>query len=101
MSFGYTADEFANCMQSLFSSINASNAAATMSIYDSMRCNCDTQQNVGFLASVPEPCRPNSLLYRGVCEDYYEPQKKRLRCEYCGCLSEKDYGTCEHCGAPL
>lgn len=25
----------------------------------------------------------------------------RLRCEYCGCLSEKDYGTCEHCGAPL
>lgn len=27
--------------------------------------------------------------------------KKRKRCEYCGCLSEKDYGTCEHCGAPL
>ena len=31
-----------------------------------------------------------------------EPQPpRRLRCEYCGCLSEKDYGNCEHCGAPL
>lgn len=26
---------------------------------------------------------------------------RRLRCEYCGCLSEKDYGTCSHCGAVL
>ena len=26
---------------------------------------------------------------------------KRIRCEYCDCLSEKDYGTCEHCGAAL
>ena len=24
-----------------------------------------------------------------------------LKCQYCGCISEKDYGTCEHCGAPL
>ena len=27
--------------------------------------------------------------------------KKRLYCEYCGCISEKEHGTCEHCGAPL
>lgn len=26
---------------------------------------------------------------------------KRLYCEYCGCIAEKDHGTCEHCGAPL
>ena len=26
---------------------------------------------------------------------------KRLRCEYCGCISEKDHGTCSHCGAVL
>jgi hypothetical protein len=26
---------------------------------------------------------------------------RRLKCQYCGCISEKDYGTCEHCGAPL
>ena len=27
--------------------------------------------------------------------------KKRLHCEYCGCISDKEHGTCEHCGAPL
>ena len=31
----------------------------------------------------------------------YEPRPIRLYCEYCGCVSKKDYGTCEHCGAPL
>lgn len=30
-----------------------------------------------------------------------DPKPKRIRCQYCGCLSEKDYGTCEHCGASL
>lgn len=30
-----------------------------------------------------------------------EETEKRKRCEYCGCLSDKDFGTCEHCGAPL
>ena len=27
--------------------------------------------------------------------------RKRLVCEYCGCISGKEYGTCEHCGAVL
>lgn len=31
----------------------------------------------------------------------YEPRPLRMTCEYCGCVSKKDYGTCEHCGAPL
>lgn len=26
---------------------------------------------------------------------------RRLKCSYCGCISERDYGTCDHCGAPL
>ena len=30
-----------------------------------------------------------------------EPRPLRITCEYCGCVSKKDYGTCEHCGAPL
>ena len=30
-----------------------------------------------------------------------EPRPLRLHCEYCGCVSSKDFGTCEHCGAPL
>lgn len=38
----------------------------------------------------------NASVYR-----LMDTKPRRLRCEYCGCLSEKDYGTCEHCGAPL
>jgi myo-inositol-1-phosphate synthase len=30
-----------------------------------------------------------------------DTKPRRLKCQYCGCISEKDYGTCEHCGAPL
>lgn len=30
----------------------------------------------------------------------YRPNR-RLYCEYCGCISDKEHGTCEHCGAPL
>lgn len=26
---------------------------------------------------------------------------ERKRCEYCGCVAEKETGTCAHCGAPL
>ena len=26
---------------------------------------------------------------------------RRIRCEYCGVLSDKNYGTCKQCGAPL
>ena len=55
------------------------------------------------------PCDQSSLLTvmdgqfewkASVCCHDVSP-RRRLRCEYCGCLSEKDYGTCEHCGAPL
>lgn len=30
-----------------------------------------------------------------------DAKPRRLRCEYCGCIADKDYGTCDHCGAPL
>jgi hypothetical protein len=33
--------------------------------------------------------------------DSVDAKPRRLKCQYCGCISEKDYGTCEHCGAPL
>ncbi len=29
------------------------------------------------------------------------PRTIRKRCAYCGTVSDRDYGTCEHCGAPL
>lgn len=33
--------------------------------------------------------------------EYPHSNRRRLVCEYCGCISDKDYGTCEHCGAVL
>ena len=37
--------------------------------------------------------------YTSLIQDYYRP--RRLKCVYCGCISGKESGTCEHCGAPL
>ena len=34
-----------------------------------------------------------------IVTSYYRP--RRLKCVYCGCISSKESGTCEHCGAPL
>ena len=34
-----------------------------------------------------------------ITTSYYRP--RRLRCLYCDCISSKESGTCEHCGAPL
>lgn len=37
--------------------------------------------------------------YTSLAQDCYRP--RRLKCVYCGCISGKESGTCEHCGAPL
>lgn len=34
-----------------------------------------------------------------IVTSYYRP--RRLKCVYCDCISSKDSGTCENCGAPL
>lgn len=36
-----------------------------------------------------------------VWREYPHSNRRRLVCEYCGCISDKEHGTCEHCGAPL
>ena len=44
------------------------------------------------------------LVYNGIAPETWisvDAKPRRLKCQYCGCISEKDYGTCEHCGAPL
>lgn len=40
-----------------------------------------------------KPCPPTT--------DTNVTKAHRKRCEYCGVISERDYGTCAHCGAPL
>lgn len=37
--------------------------------------------------------------YTSIEPNYYRP--RRLKCVYCDCISSKESGTCEHCGAPL
>jgi hypothetical protein len=37
--------------------------------------------------------------YTSIETSYYRP--RRLKCVYCDCISSKESGTCEHCGAPL
>lgn len=27
--------------------------------------------------------------------------QRRLKCKYCDCMNDKDYGKCNYCGAPL
>ncbi len=27
--------------------------------------------------------------------------QRRLKCKYCDCMNDKDYGKCSYCGAPL
>ena len=56
---------------------------------ESQLCCCDDP-----LMYMSEDKRPSISIYP-------DEKPKRLRCKYCDCLSEKDYGTCEHCGAPL
>lgn len=41
----------------------------------------------------------NGTCYTSLVQDYYRP--RRLKCVYCGCISSKESGTCENCGAPL
>lgn len=41
----------------------------------------------------------NCNCYTSLERDYYRP--RRLKCAYCDCISSKESGTCEHCGAPL
>lgn len=53
-----------------------------------------------------EPSLEDNLCYISSIQDAYitaseMPTRRRLRCEYCGCISGKEHGTCEHCGAPL
>lgn len=55
-----------------------------------------------YICSIPANTAILQVANNNICW-HTEPLQpnKRLYCEYCGCIAEKDYGTCEHCGAPL
>jgi hypothetical protein len=75
------ADDLANYVDKVAESYDANCASASISL-------------------IP----PDSQLFTVNCytsleRDYYRP--RRLKCVYCDCISSKESGTCEHCGAPL
>lgn len=57
-------------------------------------------EDIAFSDSITANIADNAIISY-IPSEWEAAKPKRIRCEYCGCLSEKDYGTCEHCGAAL
>lgn len=77
------ADDLADYVNELTESYIANGASASISLIPA-----DSK-----LLTIDGTC------YTSLAQDYYRP--RRLKCVYCGCISGKESGTCEHCGAPL
>ena len=77
------ADDLADYVDKVAESYVANGASATISLIPA-----DSQ-----LFTV------DGTYYTPIETSYYRP--RRLKCDYCGCISSKESGTCEHCGAPL
>ena len=77
------ADDLADYVNKVTESYDANCASATISLIP---------PNSQFF-TVDGTC------YTSIETSYYRP--RRLKCVYCDCISSKESGTCEHCGAPL
>lgn len=44
---------------------------------------------------------PKSSIITGAITYPYVPYTRKIKCRYCDCMNEKDYGKCSYCGAPL
>ena len=73
--------------------------ADRLSIPDSGLDSWTLTTGIGELATIPISDLNNCITIGTA--NLYEPRPRRLKCEYCGCISSKEFGTCEHCGAPL
>lgn len=43
----------------------------------------------------------NNIVSSSWIEPYKPNAPARVKCVYCDCVNNKDYGTCDFCGAPL
>lgn len=43
----------------------------------------------------------NNIVSSSWIEPYKPDAPARVKCVYCDCVNNKDYGTCDFCGAPL
>jgi len=101
-------EEMATAFQNLAYKVGTSSDEMTQEIADYVDRITESYTAIGGrgnLASI-SLIPPDSQLFTisGTCytsleKDYYRP--RRLKCVYCDCISSKESGTCEHCGAPL
>jgi hypothetical protein len=80
---GISTREMATSLRDWFIN-NPQSVRPIVDISDNGLCCCDRLEAGVITAQMPYDIKPH-----------------RIRCDYCGVVSEKDYGTCEHCGAPL
>ena len=71
-------------------------AGYTNKITESYDANC---ASISLIPADSQLFTVDGTCYTSLIQDYY--RLRRLKCVYCGCISSKESGTCEHCGAPL
>jgi len=72
-------------------------------------CRATSDLNCAYVEYGERPDEHFKMVYKFISKDEEKkipfPEASgrtgKKRCEYCGCVSDRDYGTCEHCGAPL
>lgn len=99
------AKEMATAIQDLCNDfgVNSSVLADDLADYvDKVTESYDTNCASATISLIPTDNRLLTIdgtCYTSIETSYYRP--RRLKCVYCDCISSKESGTCEHCGAPL
>jgi hypothetical protein len=99
------AKEMATAIQNLCNDFGVNSNALADDLVDYADKVAESYRNIGNSATISLiPADSQLFTVDGTCytpieTSYYRP--RRLKCNYCGCISSKESGTCEHCGAPL
>jgi hypothetical protein len=99
------AKEMATAIQNLCNDFGVNSSVLAEDLVDYVDKLTESYVATGASASISLiPANDRLLTIDGTCytsleRDYYRP--RRLKCVYCDCISSKESGTCEHCGAPL
>ena len=98
------AKKMATAIQNLTYDVGVNSDEMAQAVTDYVDRVTESYRNLVNSASIGLIPADRILTVSGTCytsleRDYYRP--RRLKCVYCDCISSKESGTCEHCGAPL
>ena len=99
------AKEMATAIQNLCNDFGVNSSVFADDLADYVDKVTESYRNIGGSATISLiPADSQLFTVDGTCytsieTSYYRP--RRLKCVYSGCISSKESGTCEHCGAPL